>query len=236
MNRIGIILPAFNEAGVIKSVIESIPTTLLVNKTSYTLVPVVVNDGSKDDTEAVALSTKRAVVISHVINMGAGAATRTGLRYLRENDFTYGATMDSDGQHSPKDLQKAIVAVINNAGDFVIGSRLIGGGNMPWYKTLGNKGLNFLTHLLLGVSSTDSQSGLKSFNRTTIDRLYFRENGYAFCSEILWRAHKANLRIAEVPIEAIYTDYSKMKGQNSWNAFPIVKQLFKHRFFSFFYE
>lgn len=227
--RIGVILPAYNEGQVIARVLKKIPRTLTVQKTTYQVIPIVVDDGSADNTALEARKDKKTHVLNHIINSGAGAATRTGLRYVRENGYDFAATMDADGQHSPKDLRNVLTAVIKGEGDVIIGSRLINNEGMPAIKVLGNKGLGFITRLLLGVRSSDSQSGLRAFNRKTIDTLTYRENGYAFCSEMLWRAQKAKLHISETPIQAIYTDYSKSKGQNNWNGFQIIKQLIKHR-------
>jgi glycosyltransferase involved in cell wall biosynthesis len=235
-SKVGVIIPAFNEAGVIAEVVANIPASINIKKLVYDLVPIVVDDGSTDQTSLKARKGDNSVVITHILNSGAGAATRTGIRYLRDNDFVFGATMDGDGQHDPKDLQKVICAAIEGGADLIVGSRLVNSDGMPWYKILGNKGLNFITKLLLGVKSSDSQSGLKAFNRKTIDLLTYRENGYAFCSEMLWRAHQAKLSIAEVPVRAIYTDYSKAKGQSNWGAFQIIKQLVRHRLSDFVHE
>ncbi len=232
--RIGIVLPAYNEGAVISSVLNGIPSSMEVNGNHYRLTPVVVDDGSTDKTYRLAKSNKRTHVIEHLVNSGAGAATRSGLRYLRENDFDFGATMDADGQHSPKDLEKVLRAAINGKGDLIIGNRLLDTAGMPWYKVVGNKGLNYFTRVIVGVKSSDSQSGLKGFNRKTIDKLEYRENGYAFCSELLWRADRAGLKIVDVPIKAIYTDYSKSKGQSNWTAFHTIRQLIKQRLMGFF--
>lgn len=230
MKKIGVVIPAYNEATVIKNVIKSLPETITVGKQELVLVPIVVDDASQDDTAMIVSSFKNIVLIRHLLNSGAGAATRTGLSYVRQDkDFVFAATMDADGQHSAEDLTKIAQSLKNNESDLVIGSRLIHSTGMPWYKVLGNKGLNAITFILLGVATTDSQSGLKAFSRKAIDSLNYRENGYAFCSEMLWRANKSGLSITEEPIKAIYTEYSKSKGQSNWNAVQIIKQLVKHR-------
>lgn len=227
---IGVIIPAYNEASVIGGVLENIPKSLALHGEKYHVVPIVVDDGSTDDTADIASSHDNVVLIKHIVNSGAGAATRTGLSYVRSTkDFQYVATMDADGQHAPEDLIKTIERLQDNRHDIVIGSRLINSMGMPWHKVIGNKGLNVITYILLGVATTDSQSGLKALNRRAIDSLTYQENGYAFCSEMLWRANKAGLTITEEPIEAIYTEYSKGKGQSNWNAIQIIKQLVKHR-------
>lgn len=231
--RIGVLIPAYNEASALSAVLAGIPSKLTLSGTSFKLVPIVIDDGSSDKTAKIALKNKGTVLIRHIINSGAGAATRTGILYLRQNDYQYGATMDADGQHDPADLEKILTAVVDGNCNIVVGSRLVNTNGMPWYKIFGNKGLNVLTKILLGVNSTDSQSGLKAFDKVTIDELDYRENGYAFCSEMLWRAHKIGLVVKEVPVRAVYTDYSKSKGQSNWNGFMIIKSMVRHRISDF---
>ena len=227
--RVGVVIPAFNEGQVIKQVLDGIPDTLSVNGVMYQLTPIVIDDGSTDKTAHNARAKKHAIVISHFLNSGPGAATRTGLHYAYQNNFDFCVTADADGQHSSADIRKVLRAAVKGQADIIIGSRLVDTTGMPWYKVFGNKGLNVVTRILLGVRSSDTQSGLRAFKRKALENLDFRENWFAFCSEMLWRAHRAGLKVAEVSIQAIYTDYSKNKGQSNWNGFNIVKQLIKHR-------
>ena len=110
-----------------------------------------------------------------------------------------------------------------------IGSRLIDTQGMSKVKILGNRGLSIITMVLFGINVTDSQSGLRVFSHKALHELKWKTSGYEFCSEMLWRANQINLKIGEYPIKAIYTEYSKGKGQNNWNAFNIVKTLIARR-------
>lgn len=118
--------------------------------------------------------------------------------------------------------------------DLLIGSRLIDSTGMSRIKILGNKGLSLITHLLFGINVTDSQSGLRIYSKNAIKNLSWKSTGYEFCSEMIWRAKQAKMTIGEYPIQAIYTDYSRAKGQNNWNAINIVKRLFKQRLVELF--
>jgi glycosyltransferase involved in cell wall biosynthesis len=178
--RVGIVIPAFNEGSVIREVLDGLPEIMSVGNATYTLIPIVVDDGSRDKTAQNARGRKGVIVISHLLNSGPGAATRTGLHYAREHGFDFCVTADADGQHSSADIRKVLRAVVSGQGDIVIGSRLADTAGMPWYKVMGNKGLNLITRILLGVSSSDSQSGLRAFNRSALEKLDFRENWYAF--------------------------------------------------------
>lgn len=217
-----IIIPAYNEGKVLGPVIKNIKAELKSAKEiKFDLV--VVNDGSSDNTKAVA--EKNTTTISHLVNMGSGAATRTGLEYAKRNNYDFALTIDADGQHLPKDLVNVIKKLTAEEFDLVIGSRLIDPKGMPAQRVLGNKLLNAFTRILLGVRVTDSQSGLKGFSRKAIEKINIRTNGFEFCSEIVWRAKQQNLNIIEVPISAVYTDYSRQKEQSNVNALRIIKTL-----------
>lgn len=226
LNKIAIIIPAYNEASVIGDVVKGIEKAL--NTNGYQFEIVVVDDGSKDDTKTVA-GKAGAKVISHILNSGSGGATATGLSYAQQNGFDIAATMDADGQHDPSDVIAGVDLMINGKGDLLIGSRLIDANGMSRVKVLGNKGLSFITYLLFGIGVTDSQSGLRIFSKLALDKLRWKTSGYEFCSEMLWRARQQNLAIDEFPIQAIYTEYSKSKGQNNWNAINIIKSLLSRR-------
>lgn len=219
-------MPAYNEASVIGDVILNAVKTFKLSP--HTIEIVVINDASKDKTGAIA-QMHGAKVIDHILNSGAGGATATGLSYAQQFGFDIAATMDSDGQHSAKDVLTGINELIEHKSDLLIGSRLIESKGMSKTKIIGNKGLSLITYLLFGINSTDSQSGLRIYSRTALEQLRWKTSGYEFCSEMLWRAKQLGLRIDEYPIEAIYTDYSKSKGQNNWNAVNIVKSLLKRR-------
>lgn len=224
--KVYVVIPAYNEASVIKDVVKNI--TLEMKKTSYDFTVVVVDDGSKDDTAQQAKKAG-ATVIEHILNSGAGGATATGLSFASQNGADYAVTMDADGQHLPEDVVRGIKEAEVRQNDLLIGSRLINSEGMSKIKTLGNKGLSFITFILFGVNSTDSQSGLRVFSRNALENLRWKTSGYEFCSEMLWRAKQLDLVIDEYPITAVYTEYSKGKGQSNWNAINIVKGLMRRR-------
>lgn len=228
MRRVCVVVPAYNEATVIGEVVKSAREVFLKSKKAYDIDIVVVNDGSKDKT---ANEAKKggAIVINHILNSGAGSATLTGLAYARQHNYDIAATMDADGQHAPDDVLEGIKSIDQGNADLLIGSRLIDSRGMSKIKVLGNKGLSLFTYLLFGINVTDSQSGLRIFSKRAIDGLQWKSTGYEFCSEMIWRAKQARMSVSEYPIKAIYTDYSRAKGQNNWNAINIVKRLCKQR-------
>ena len=228
MKKVLVVIPAFNEATVIADVVKNAQKEF--NKYKNAKIDIlVVNDKS---TDATAFEAKKAgaKVISHILNTGAGGATLTGLSYAKQNNYDIVATMDADGQHLPKDVLNGIKQINEDQNaDLLIGSRLINSAGMSKTKILGNKGLSTITQMLFGINVTDSQSGLRIYSKNALNNLGWKSSGYEFCSEMIWRAKQANMKVAEYPIEAVYTDYSRSKGQNNWNAINIVKQLVKQR-------
>lgn len=226
MKRVCVIIPAYNEEKVIEDVIKKAKKEF--SKSKFDIDVVLINDGSKDNTK---LQAEKAgvFVIDHILNSGAGSATATGLSYANRQNYDIAVTMDADGQHSPKDVLSGIDFLEKNNIDLAIGSRLIDSRGMSKVKILGNKGLSFITFLLFGVNVTDSQSGLRVYSKNALEKLRWKTAGYEFCSEMIWRAKQSGLKIDEYPIQAIYTDYSRAKGQNNWNAVNIIKRLFKQR-------
>lgn len=226
---IGVILPTYNEAATIGAVLDELPQTITAGGKTYATVIIVVNDGSADDTAKIAGQRPHVHVINHLLNLGAGGATRTGLVYALQSGCDFAVTMDADGQHAVGDVVKLAKAIVSDEGDFIIGSRLINTEGMPWNRVMGNKTLSLLTFLLFGVFVTDSQSGLKALNRQALEKITFYSNNFAFCSEMIWKAKKQRLRIKEIPIKPIYTSYSLSKGQQNLDAIHIISQLFKRR-------
>ena len=230
--KICVVLPAFNEESVIKTVLQDLPKTVTIAKKRIIFTKVVVDDGSTDHTAKVAQGIKGTIVIQHPINMGPGAATRTGLHFARNENFDLAVTMDADGQHTTRDLLVLVKAMLQLKNpDLLIGGRLTGQGNMPLSKKIGNRILSYMTFLVFGVYVSDSQSGFRVLSKDALQKLNFNSNNYAFCSEMLWQAKRAKLRVTEYPIEALYTNYSMRKGQKNYSgALQILQQILIHRF------
>ncbi len=213
-----IILPAFNESQVIYKVLKSIPKKI---RGLSQVEIVVVNDGSSDITSKEA---KRAgiKVISHILNRGLGAAIKTGLDLAKRKRVDLVITFDSDGQHHPEDIKKIVRPILLQNADIVIGSRFKSSQKIPKDRIILNRLANLATLLMFGVTSSDSQSGFRAFSKKAIDLIDFRGERMDFSSEILYEAKRNDLKVKEIPIKAIYTDYSRKKGQKNLNAIPIM--------------
>lgn len=212
-----VILPAFNESAVIFKVLKSLPRRI---KGIKKVEVVVVDDGSLDSTKDEAL--KAGVnVVSHLINRGVGAATKTGIHWAIKKKADLIITFDADNQHYPEDIPRVIKPIIKNKADLVIGTRFKRKQHIPTDRFILNWFANLATLFLFGVFSTDSQSGFRAMSKKAMDLVDFKSDRMEFSSEILTEAKKNNLKVAEVPIRVRYTDYSRTKGQKNTNAFPI---------------
>lgn len=200
-----VLIPAFNEAGKIAEVLAGL------REHGFSRI-IVVDDGSRDSTAAVARAAG-AVVLGHVINCGVGAATATGLAYLARIGARAAATFDADGQHDPRDLAAVFAPVYEAGADVVIGSRMLNPAGMPFVRRIAQRMATISTFILFGQWSTDSQSGLKAFSRRAIESMRITTNRYEVCSEIIAEVRRQKLVLCEVPVQAIYTSYSLSKGQ-----------------------
>lgn len=212
-----IIVPALNESAVIFKVLKSLPKKI---SPSSKVEIVVVDDGSTDRTAQEAERAK-VYVVRHLINRGLGAAIKTGMQWAIKSGADIAITFDADGQHNPKDVKKVIEPIISKKADISIGSRFKKRQSVPFDRFVLNWLANLVTLFLFGVYSTDSQSGLRAFSKKALGLIDFKADRMEFSSEILLEAKRNNLRIKEVPITAIYTPYSRKKGQRNLNAIPV---------------
>jgi UDP-N-acetylglucosamine---dolichyl-phosphate N-acetylglucosaminyltransferase len=223
-----LIVPAFNEARVIQNTLRNLPP-VVAGIDSITIV--VVDDGSTDSTADEVLSSGdgRVVLLRHSINRGLGGALGTGLAYARQEHADFVVTYDADGQHAPEDIGNVLAPLVDGRSDAVIGSRLLDPKGMPWYRVVGNWGLNVVTFFVFGMWTTDSQSGLRGFSRAALEKIDIRMDRMEVSSEFIKEIRRCRLRYSEVPIQAIYSDYSLAKGQRNLNGFNILIRLVLHR-------
>ena len=203
--KIFAVIPAYNEETTIADVLQK--TAPFVDQI------IVVNDGSSDRTVERALA-QGAKVISHSVNRGLGASLGTGFAAAQYSGADVVVTLDADGQHDPIEISKFIEAIKQGA-DVVIGSRLLTGfEGMPWYRQVAQILGNLVTFFLFGAWVTDSQSGYRAFTRAALEHIELKTNRMEVSSEIIAETKRHALKLVEVPIKAIYTDYSLSKGQS----------------------
>ena len=222
INDLWVVIAAYNEAEVIKGVVEDVLER-------YPNV-IVIDDGSSDCTYAELLATC-AWVLQHPINLGQGAALQTGISFALARGARFVATFDADGQHSIEDLH-AMHDVIRARGlDVVLGSRFLGGAvNISSFRRFFLKAAAAYTGLVSGLWLTDAHNGLRIFKADPIQRLEIQQNRMSHASEIIDFIAKNKLSYEEHPVTITYTDYSKQKGQKLSNSFSIVLEQLISRF------
>ena len=191
------IIPCRNEETAIGSVI-------LKTKRFVTEV-LVIDDGSTDETKNVSKDAG-AIVISHRKNRGKGAAIRTGFQYALDNDFDYVVTIDGDGQHDPLEIPKLLDNVMNNGHDVSIGYRVGKSTEMPTWRRVGKRVLDYTTSMGTGGFVTDSQCGFRAFNKKAVQAITPKLKGDAFSveSEQLIQAHESGLKMANTEVTCKY--------------------------------
>lgn len=219
--KLAIVIPAYNEESAIKDVLLSLPKKI---QDIEEIISIVVDDGSMDKTYEIA-NDYASYAIRHAINLGVGAATTTGLEAAKKLKSDIVVTIDADGQHNPKDIKRIIQPILERRADVIIGTRMIDSKGMPPLKIFGNWFMNFLTFLVFHKWSSDSQSGMKAFNSKALKKITLHSMGYEVCSEMIYEIKRNKLKLVEIPIEVIYTDYSKIKGQNWINGINVLTKM-----------
>jgi glycosyltransferase involved in cell wall biosynthesis len=211
-----IVVPSFNEATVIGEVISEL-------RSVFDNV-VCVDDGSADGTGEIARQAG-AHLVRHPINLGQGAAIQTGIEYARSQPgATMFATFDADGQHRVKDLAAMIDRLSVGDVDLVIGTRFGRpvGSRPPFLKRVVLQTAARLSRRGRRLGLTDTNNGLRVFNKTVADGMNITMSGMSHATEIVMMIAENQWRVVEEPVEVLYTDYSKSKGQPLLNGVNII--------------
>jgi glycosyltransferase involved in cell wall biosynthesis len=196
--RILAVIPAYNEAGRIGGVIRAI------QRIEVPINVVVIDDGSKDKTAAVARE-QGAKVVRLPFNLGYGAALQTGFRYALERGYEYVLQLDGDGQHDPREASVLLEKVVAGEVDLVIGSRFLGQGyRTSFVRRAGSVLFGLVTSWIIGQRITDPTSGYRAMNRR-VTEFYTGERFPADFpdADVIIMLHRAGFRVAEAPIHAL---------------------------------
>ncbi|OBI90861.1 glycosyltransferase family 2 protein [Mycobacterium asiaticum] len=211
-----IVVPNFNEGPVIGEVISEL-------RSVFDNV-VCVDDGSSDGSGEIA-RLAGAHLVRHPINLGQGAAIQTGIEYARSQPGAkVFATFDADGQHRVKDLSAMVDRLLVGDVDIVIGTRFGRpvGSRPPFLKRVVLQTAARLSRRGRRLGLTDTNNGLRVFNKTVADGLNITMSGMSHATEIVMMIAENQWRVAEEPVEVLYTEYSKSKGQPLLNGVNII--------------
>ena len=209
--KIFAVIAAYNEDEHINKVVKE--TRKYVDKV------IVVDDGSKDKTKEMA-EKANAVVLRHLINLGKGAALKTGCDYALKNKADIIIAIDADAQHDPDEIPKFMENIKSH--DVVLAYRKQS-RNMPFVLKFGNWFINKTINYLYSIKIKDSQCGYRAFTAKAYKRLKWRASDYSMESEMIAKIGKYKLSYTEVPIETIYSD--KYKGTTIMDGIKIVFNL-----------
>jgi len=191
---VAIVIAAYNEEGVVGSVVDALPNMLCGLATAA----IVVSDGSKDGTVEEA-SAHGALVCDVPVNRGQGAALRLGYRLAREGGAQYIVTTDADGQYNPAEMDAVLGPVVAGDADFVTGSRKLGSQETnDLVRRLGTWVFAVMISLLTGQRITDSSFGLRAMRAEVTGAVRLQQPQYQ-SSELLIAVLTHGFRVAEVP-------------------------------------
>lgn len=195
--KVLVIIPAYNAARTVPDVVKS-----CINIISNI---VVINDGSHDDTAAVAKSAG-AEVVSHPHNRGKGAALKTGFAWALEHGFDAVITLDADGQHLPREIPKFLAARAETHADLIIGGRAHLFGQMLPRRRLANRFSAWSIARASGTGITDSQSGFRLYSANLLRNVHLRTDGFDMESEVIVHAGRRGFKVITIPIELGFVD------------------------------
>lgn len=206
--KVSLIIPTRNEEGCIGRVIREIPRKIVDE--------VIIIDGHSTDNTII--EAKRALKKNDKLinqkNLGYGAAFLEGFKAVTGDVIIM---MDADGSHNPKDIDR-IIDKFKQGYEFVMASRYTKGGKSDddtLIRFLGNKIFTWMTNVIHGTNVTDSLYLFTAISKKKLDALYLVSPDFEFCTEIIVKAHKANLKFAEVPT----IERKRYAGKSKVNAF-----------------
>jgi glycosyltransferase involved in cell wall biosynthesis len=209
--RVLVVIPAHDEEKTIAQVLENL------RRVAPTYDRLVVNDGSRDATDAVvtALGEKQ---LRLLCNVGYGHALQIGFRYALLRGYDIVVTLDADGQHQPEEVPRLVDALLETGADLVIGSRFCDGlpYTSPFGRRVGQLMFSVLTRLFVGRRIYDTTSGFKAL-RASVCRVIVDGTFMDYHTETIVRLSLMNFKIVEAPITIRERTYGR-----SMHSFPSV--------------
>ncbi len=216
--RCVVVVPLFNEETVITGVVTDL-------QKHFSRI-VCVDDGSSDGS-AEAARRAGATVIAHPMNLGQGAALQTGITWARQKgDLDYLITFDGDGQHKVEDVVDMLSYARRRDLAIVFGSRFLDKRTKPdLAKRIVLKVAVLITRVVTALQLTDAHNGLRVIRADALEHVNLIQDRMSHATEIVHQLAKSGLVWKEYPVEVLYTEYSKRKGQSLLNSINILFDL-----------
>jgi glycosyltransferase involved in cell wall biosynthesis len=229
--KVSVLIPTFNEAATIESVVEAVRS---VRMAGVTFEIVVVDDGSTDGTETLcrqSLAGKIDVFERQPENRGKGAAIRRGLASASGEIVLI---QDADLEYSPSEYPKLLAPLVANQADVVLGSRFAGSDPhrvLYFWHMVGNRILTLLSNVLTDLNLTDMECGHKAFRADVLKQITFTENGFGFEPEVVAQVAKLKCRVYEVGVSYHGRTYAQGKKIGMMDGFRALYAIAKHNIF-----
>jgi glycosyltransferase involved in cell wall biosynthesis len=215
------VVPAYNEADTIVSVVEAL------RKHAPEFETLVIDDGSSDDTDKLAFKAG-AKVLKLPFNVGIGGAVQTGFVYAREHGYDYLAQVDADGQHDSAELERLVAAMEEEGTDVVCGSRFLTDDHRypaPISRRTGIHIFAFLLSRIVGRHVSDPTSGFRLYNRRAIE-LFARDYPHDYPEvEAVLILHRHRLCMREIPVRMYTRGGGRSSISTGKSAYYMIKVL-----------
>lgn len=208
--KIIIVMPAYNAELTLEKTYRDIPHGFISEI-------ILCDDQSKDKTAEIAKKLGLTVLL-HDKNKGYGGNQKTLYKEALKRNPDIVVMLHPDYQYDSKKIPDLIQPIAEGRADIVLGSRILGKGalkgGMPLYKYISNRFLTFCQNRSLGLKLSEYHTGLRAYSRDFLEKVRWQDNSddFLFDAQILIKAARLGLRIAEIPIETRYFKEASQVG------------------------
>lgn len=214
--KVTVIMPAYNAAQTLRQTYDEVMAQEVVD------LVIIVDDGSSDETSAIAKTLPKTIVHTHPKNQGYGANQKTCYKLALEQEADIIIMVHPDYQYTPKLIPAMTSMIGNGLYHCVLGSRILGGyalkGGMPWWRYISNRLLTLFENIMTGAKLSEYHTGYRAFSRQLLEKLPLERNSDDFVfdnqmlAQILWLDYK----IAEVSCPTKYC--AESSSINFWRS------------------
>ena len=194
--KVCLLIPTYNNAKTLNSLLKELE--------KFGAYIILVNDGSTDGTENLMRQFPDIHTISYYPNRGKGYAIRQGFRIAAGKGYDYAISIDSDGQHFPRDLPLFLEKLEKNPGSLIIGARNMEQSSVPAKSSFGHRFSNFWYRVETGISLPDTQSGFRLYPVARLQEMVFFTRRFEFEIEVIVRAAWSGIPVLSVPVSVYY--------------------------------